>query len=259
MMPRTGGQIREMQHAFYKAELEAWVEDNRDMLSTLVFVCKSGMLKEVEKDLFREHWLPTSNKYVHNVSRAFFGFTLTRICDQIDIPLLQLLTEQDPDAIWKLLYKATHMNRNTKVPTLHKLSYCKLLEDRHTSLGSPLQRLPWKTIRQEVSLDREEWSIFKTIRNDKQEVTGILMHTGDKYEFPRPQMGRFQLVDSWCLPDCKLQDPEDEEDPILIIRRFKKYSSDLNFSKEEIDEAEKGMRCISGQGEGRGQGRGGRG
>lgn len=58
VMPRTGAQIKELQFSCQRKELLEWVDAHQHMLPTLVFVCKSGMLEEMEADLRKEHWLP---------------------------------------------------------------------------------------------------------------------------------------------------------------------------------------------------------
>lgn len=49
------------------------------------------------------------------------------------------------------------------------------------------------------------------------------------------------LSDNWCLPDARLVDPDDEEDPVKPVRRFKALSKELVFSTEAVATAEE--RC----------------
>lgn len=240
MMPKTGIQIKEFKETFEKQQIIDWMNENPALLSTLIFVCKSGMLSKIEQDLHKEHWLPPSNKYVHNVSRAFYGHNLTQLVPALDVNLLQLLTTADSEAIWKLTFRATAMNRNGRVPTLHKLSYMALLKDRHTELGEPLAKMPWSEIQKSQTIDWERHGHFETRRLQNGDITGLLHRdTGTTYQFARPVLGRMVLAENWSLQDASLPDPEDEEDAILILRRFKQLNSkEWNFSPDDIAKAE---------------------
>lgn len=239
MMPRTGGQIKELQNSYQKKELMEWVDANTEMLGTLLFVCKSGMLKEVEADLRKEHWLPPSNVYFHNVARAFFGFALGKLEPRATIELLQVLTNKDSDTIWKLLFLATHTSRNTRVPSTHKISFLSLLEQRRTSLGKPLSKIDWQKASRTKQLDWSKMGLFEVVYNNDKDITGLrYVPKGIDYKFPRPVPGRLQLENNWCLQEARLLDPNDEEDPIRILRRFKELHGDWGFSVEETEAAE---------------------
>lgn len=55
---------------------------------------------------------------------------------------------------------------------------------------------------------------------------------GIDYKFPRPVPGRLQLENNWCLQEARLLDPNDEEDPIRILRRFKELHGDWKTEGE---------------------------
>lgn len=239
VMPRTGAQIKELQFSCQRKELLEWVDAHQHMLPTLVFVCKSGMLEEMEAVLRKEHWLPPSNVYFHNVARAFFGFALSSMCEDLTPDLLQVLTTNDADAIWKLLYMSTHTHRNSKVPTLHKLSFVKLLQDRHSELGLTLNKIDWKKVNHTGRIDFDKYGLFSTVRDEGGNITGLKYNgNGESYSFPRLIPKRMVLSDNWCLPDARLVDPDDEEDPVKLVRRFKALSKELVFSTEAVATAE---------------------
>ena len=157
LLPRTGKQISVMRQTYAESELTEYVQANPHILDTLVFICKSGMLAAVQQDLLREHWLPESNKFFHKCARAFFALALTMMMPgDITTDLLQDLTDVDVDSIWKLLFWATGTTRNTKVPTLHKYSFLKLLVDLHDSWGRRLATIDWQTVDRVSGFD---WSL----------------------------------------------------------------------------------------------------
>ena len=73
LMPRTGTAIADLQHTFQKKEFDGWVDQHRNLLSTLLFVCRSGMLLTVEQDLRREHWLSESSRYFPQRVESMLG------------------------------------------------------------------------------------------------------------------------------------------------------------------------------------------
>lgn len=239
MLPRAGGQIKELQHTFQKKEMNEWLDNNMSLLPTLLFVCKSGMLRDVEADLRKEHWLPPSNTYFHNVARAFFGLAVSKLCKDATVELLQELTTGDSDSVWKLLFMATLTNRNTRVPTTHKHSFLELLEKRHNELGKPLAKLNWKDIKKSKTINWTSVGLFKTEKDTTGDIIALIYNnTQEKYTFGRPISGRMELSNNWCLAEARLEDPEDEEDPVRIARRFKSLNKEWGFTPEEIQAAE---------------------
>lgn len=238
MMPRTGDQIQNMKFTHDRAALLEWIDAHKDKLGTVLFVCQSGMLAEMEKYLFREHWLPSSNKYVHNVARAFFGHVLCKMAPGLTIDDLQTYTSEDPDIVWKLLFKATNLTRKSKVPTLHKLSFMKLLCDRHDQLGKPLCRIQWDTIKRNGLQDFDQYGVFSVKRDASGDIVAVQHQSGAEYKFSHPIAGRMETKDCFSLMDARLEDPMDEEDPIILIRRFKSVNKDWSFVPSETKAVE---------------------
>jgi len=238
-LPRTGLQISNLRQTFQRKELDEFIEKHPDMLETIVFVCKSGMLQDVREDLRKEHWLPQSNKYFHNVSRAFFGTALTQLHPDITIELLQKLTETDGDIIWKLLFLATGTHKQSKVPTLHKLSFFALLQTRYTSLGSRLHRLDWKAAALSQKIDFQVVGVYSKIVVDGQ-VVGFKHVGGNKVQLKRPYPDHMVLVKNWSEKDAMLMDTKtEEEDDVHLRKRFKAIVPEVaDWTSEEVSAAE---------------------
>jgi hypothetical protein len=238
-LPRTGLQISNLRQNFQRKELDDYIDEHPDMLETVIFVCKSGMLDDVREDLRKEHWLPESNKYFHNVSRAFFGTALTQLHADITIASLQKLTDNDGEVIWKLLFLALGATKQSRVPTLHKLSFFRLIKERYSFLGSRLDSWNWRALAAGEQIDFEKVGVYSKIL-DKGEIVGFSHIGGEKVQLKRPYPDHMVLMRNWSEKEASLVDVKDEEDDVNLRKRFKTAVPEIpDWTKEEVSAAEK--------------------
>ena len=164
----------------------------------------------------------------------------------ITTDLLQDLTDVDVDSIWKLLFWATGTTRNTKVPTLHKYSFLKLLVDLHDSWGRRLATIDWQTVDRVSGFD---WSLCEYELVVEAKLIKTIRHrdSGKTYDLPRPLPSTFVLQKNWLQEEAVLVDPEGVEDDFNIRKRFGQNLQPLHiWSPEEIKSAEKdkGLLCV---------------
>ena len=237
-LPRTITLISSMLLTRWRQELVDFLQAHPELLETILFVCKSGMLLEVAEDLRREHWLPPSNKYFHNVSQAFYATALSLMQPVATIQLLQKLTNADPDVIWKLLFLATGTHKQSRVPSLHKLSFFRLLTERHVSLGERLASVDWDAAAAGEEIDWEKVGIYTKIK-DGEEIVGFQHVGGEKVMLKRNCGCHMVLKRNWSERDAVLVDPKDEEDDVMLRKRFRSVIPDImDWSKAEIEKAE---------------------
>ena len=102
-----------------------------------------------------------------------------------------------------------------------------------------MHNLPWTTIKHTKLIDWSEAGIFSHERDDDGRVISATYNMDSTtHIFKQPLPAKMQLVSNWSVSEAGFVDPDDEEDPVKLARRFASVRKDWVFTEEEVKKAE---------------------
>ena len=213
-----------------KVVVMEFMESNPQLVDTLAYVCSSGLLTKLDEDLQNEQYLPPSNKFLHHVSRTFLGHVLCKMEPSLlSTDLLCQLYEKDDAIVNKMLYFATGLNRNWKLPIKHKNALMDVLVKHYTNLGKRLASWPWSQIKTSYNIDWQKIGAYRlVVENGTTEVKSVQHISGLDVGLTRPVTSAWQFINNHDDNDVSLIDPSDD-DIVHIGKRMKALGLELSL------------------------------
>lgn len=158
-----------------KQELMKLCEEKPEIVDSLLFVVRSGILEKVCSDARKEHWLPDSNVKFRNVSRSFMATALAQMApSKFTSEICVSLAHTNGEQLEEAFYRGTFLSKNSGVPTRHKHSLLLLLEELHTQHGAPLKKVTITNETDGASIDWGAQGVFELVKDAQAEsITGV--------------------------------------------------------------------------------------